>query len=749
MLSRLLSACAALSPPRTTVRERLDALPRQGLPLERPVTIRWNAQLVPFIEAETDRDLAFALGLVHAHLRHGQLELYRHAVFGRLSELAGPIASDADQALRILDLPRAAPAVLAAMSHEDRAWLDAYVEGVNWQIARAPRLPPDFSLLGLSREAFAAEDIIGIGRLAGADVNWMALPEVLRARNRPDFARTWARSLASGRGGTSFGAGEPGPAETLLSASRSGSNCVAVSASRSATGGALLASDPHLGITVPNFWVLVGLLSPSYWAVGFTIPGVPVVTVGRSERLAWGGTNMRAAASDLIDITEREDAAVVSRPVRIRTRLWRDARRTIRDSRFGPVVSDIPFLGTRTGECLALRWTGHDPSDEIGAFLRVMRARNVDEFRSAFAGFAVSPQNMLAADADGNVIHVLAARLPRRTWQVPLGPTIDADAADAGWASFAATTDLPFARNPPDGFFASANNRPTVSSDVPIGWFFSADERVRRLQALLSSREKVGPQGLMALQRDAISTGARDLARELVRRIDETPGAAAAGSGALAALRGWDGSYDAQARAPVPFETLLHDLLPAVYGVKDVAALPPEVKSWGVLVAVLPGDLDALVPDVRAQALRRSLGAAERNLSRFPTWGDMHRLEMNGILSRAPLIGGAFRYRSLPASGSRDTVQKTAHGFVDGRHGSFYGSQARQVSDLSDPDANWFVLLGGQDGWSGSEAYLDQVDLWAKGEYVRLPLRPETVAVEFPLLTRLWPSGEEERGGTP
>ena len=53
--------------------------------------------------------------------------------------------------------------------------------------------------------------------------------------------------------------------------------------------------------------------------------------------------------------------------------------------------------------------------------------------------------------------------------------------------------------------------------------------------------------------------------------------------------------------------------------------------------------------------------------------------------------------------------------------------------------ADQFVLIGGNDGWIGSENALDQVPLWLKGEYIRMPLRPETVAREFPVVTVLGP----------
>jgi penicillin amidase len=65
---------------------------------------------------------------------------------------------------------------------------------------------------------------------------------------------------------------------------------------------------------------------------------------------------------------------------------------------------------------------------------------------------------------------------------------------------------------------------------------------------------------------------------------------------------------------------------------------------------------------------------------------------------------------------------------------------ARHISDLSDPDANWFVLFGGQDGWLGSAAFADQMPLWREGRAIRMPLRPATVAAEFPRVTLLRPA---------
>jgi penicillin amidase len=102
-----------------------------------------------------------------------------------------------------------------------------------------------------------------------------------------------------------------------------------------------------------------------------------------------------------------------------------------------------------------------------------------------------------------------------------------------------------------------------------------------------------------------------------------------------------------------------------------------------------------------------------------------------------PLLGRNFIYGDYPSGGSRETPMKTAHGLINGVTVSTFGSQARFVSDMGDPDSSEFVLIGGNDGWIGSENALDQVPLWLKGEYIRMPLRPETVAREFPVVTVL------------
>ena len=442
-----LSARALLAPlpKRKDVAQRLKVFPTRGLKLEGRVTIYWNERQIPFIEANGDGDAAFALGLVHAHLRLGQIATARMLARGRLSEMIGPAGVGIDRGLRALSYGAAAAEIERNMDEATLLWVGRFVDGLNHYQDSAARLPHDFGVLGLKPEPWTVADLLAIGRLAGTDVNWLVWADLLPLRARADWPDLWARLVKEEKASLpGFDGREQNAAmqQGLGGLSRSGSNSVAVAGHRSATGGALMANDPHLGILVPNVWLIAGVRSPSCHAVGLMPPGLPVFAIGRNPHIAWGGTNLRAASSDLYDVGEVPESEIAERRERIGVRWWFDTEATVRETRWGPIVTDAPPLARFDLPPLALKWTGHDASDEIGAMLAVSRARSFDEFRAAFDRFAVPGQNMLYADAEGNIGQVMAAWLPARAG-APADIVLDTDAHDDSWGAMRTGADLP------------------------------------------------------------------------------------------------------------------------------------------------------------------------------------------------------------------------------------------------------------------------------------------------------------------
>jgi penicillin amidase len=690
--------------PRRTLAQRLAALPATA-PSAAPIRIAWNDHAIPFVEAESLPDLAVGLGIVHAHLRLGQMELLRRVAQGRVSEFLGPLGVTLDQTLRLMDFGRAVPEIIAGLAPDTRAWAEGFLRGVNHVLMHTDP-PEEMRLLRIGREAWTLVDLFTSARLAGADVSWIVYSRLLRARSElPTRAwqALWPQLMAGGM------APLPGAPTGLLV--RAGSNAAAVAGWRSASGGALLAADPHLSVALPNIWLAVGMHAPGLNVVGLMPAGFPIVAIGRNPHLAWAGTSLHAAASDLFDVS---GLALTDRVETIRVRGAGQRRLVLRESPLGPVVSDGTLF--RSAATLALRWVGHTASDEIGAMLRVMQARDSAGFARALEGFAIPGQNMLHATASGSVGHLLALRAPRRA-----GPPADLvlpPGAAGAWERLAGAQEFAAELDPASGVIASANDPPPPGKIAP-GFFYSPTARADRLRALLAGGPRSIDLDAMARTQTDVQGRPDLLAGLLARMPDHHP--------AKQILAAWDGGYDTRSRGAALFEATMAELARRL---PDQAVLRPLQAVWTGRLMLAQRAL-ALDEATLAPILTASLDAGLRLLRGYRSWGRLHRMRLRHYFGGVPVLGWRYRFGAYPSPGGNDTLNKAGHGPVLGPHPVSYGASARFLADMAEPDRNRVVLLGGQDGDLGSTTFMDQVPLWRAGRYIDLPLRPESV--------RRWP----------
>ncbi len=697
------------APPAVSTAARLANIPAGSWPVSAAVNIHWDAYQIPSIEATDEWDLAVGLGAVHAHLRLAQMEAMRRIALGQISEIIGPAGIELDRALRLVDFPRAAPGIEAMLPVATRRWLEGFLAGVNHHIAHASAQPHEFALLGMAAEPWTLRHLLAVSRLASADVSWLVFTRLLHAEARMPAAE-WAQLWPAMQDGDTL----PWPSnleEAALGLVR-GSNSAAVPAARSASGAGMIASDPHLSITLPAMWLVAGLHCPGFDAVGLMIPGLPALGLGRNAAIAWGGTSLHAASSDLVDVSaepmarRRETVRVKGRP---------SVELLLRETRFGPVVSDgMLFASARP---LSLQWVGHRPSDEFTALLGVMHAGGFEQFRDALAGFALPGQTMVMVEMPGSnggrAGRVTAAHLPRRP-DAPMASVVCDPAAM--WP----LDDLvPASRSAAAGHevVTSANERPPALP-VPVGFFFAPPERASRLNALLAG-SAISPDTLRSVQLDVIQPRSVAMRDALLPRLR----ASSRDQPALAALAAWDGSYGRASQGALVFEALATALARRLI---PRASLHLLGAIWTGRAIAAHRILQAPQPDLDA-AFRQ----AARVLRRCGAWGGAHRLALRHPLAALPLVGARYATPGMAMPGSNDTLNKTGHGPVRGRHRVTFGACARHFSDMADPDANHFVLLGGQDGWLGSANAADQVALWQAGGGITVPLRPEPA--------RTWP----------
>ncbi|MBK8975118.1 MAG: penicillin acylase family protein [Planctomycetes bacterium] len=725
--------------------ERLLAVPTAALPLHGAAELRWNGEQVPYLLCEDDGDVPLLLGIVHAHLRRTQMELFRRIAQGRLSELGGPLAWDVDHTLRALDIDRAVPAIEATLPAPTRAWLVRYVEGVNLQASRAVAAPPECGLLGIDvRADWTVADVLAVARLGSIDINLARFLGAQGVATAERYTEYRARMERYDRDGVvSYGPEQPTPLDFLVERSKSGSNAFVVGGARTRSGAALIASDPHLGFLLPNVWCVVAWRTPTQQVAGLTLPGVPAVVVGRNRHIAWGGTNMGAWSSSLYDVAGLPADAVSTRSETLRTRWWFDHDIELRETPYGPLISDAPLLRELGLPPLALDWRGHRPSDEITAFLRVGVATDWDSFRAAFETYATGGQNFLYADAHGHIGQLLATELVPAASRAEGALQDGSDPAGPVREPGVPGTRLPAVVDPPEGYLVSANNTP-VLTEPPVSAYRNSNDRVLRIRELIEQQGTLGVADMRRIQRDVHSRSSAAAAAALLAAVDAE--ALSAGARALRdRLAGWDGDYAIDSVGAVAFQAVVAALLEAHYRPYWGDAIAKSLASSTALNVFLQDDVAGGAID--AAKLRSAFEAAAAAVEPATTWGDVHRVRLRHPLGFAPLIGGSYTFLEMPIAGSTTTIAKSAHAVSAESHASFYGAQARHVADLGDPDENWFLLLGGQDGWLGSANLIDQAERWNRGDMVRVPFSELAIERHFRIRQPL--TGGVETAGEP
>lgn len=736
---------------------------RQSLPeLEGEARVRGSGAAVeilrdrhgiPHIYAGSLADAHFALGYVHAQDRLWQMELNRRIGSGRLAEILGPAALEADRFMRALGLRRVAAANLRRYDAETRALLDAYAAGVNAFLLARPVLPPEFLLLGVRPEPWSAIDSIVWTKVMALDLgtNWrtellrMRLSRTLTTERIQEFLPPYPgdpppqiadlRALYSGLE-------KKLPAEKVFSEANpdflAGSNSWVVAGAHTASGKPLLANDPHLGLTAPPVWYFAHLSAPGLDAIGGTLPGVPGVLLGRNERIAWGFTSTGADAQDLY--LERIDSAFLETEEIIKVKGAPDERLVSRRSRHGPVISDVSRTAVEAsprGYVVALAWTALAEDDmTMQAALKLSRARDWKGFLAAARDLHAPAQTATYADVDGNVGFVSAGRIPLRKPGNDLRGLAPAPGWDEryDWAGYIPFEELPQALNPPGGSVVLANHKIVPEGYAHhITYEWQPPYRAKRIHQLLGDG-KHDLASFKRMQGDIVSLAVRELLPHF--------------SGVRSPLEGWDGTMAAERREPLIMAAWWRELARAVYADELGDAFRGNWNARAVFLSNVLARQRHWCDDVRTQPvetcedlLAPSLDKALQDLRiRYGEdwrWGEAHvARHRHRPFARHAWLSRLFDIR-VPTPGDSYTVNAGRIDFDDPAepYANRHAASLRAISDLGDPQASVFIHSGGQSGNPLSGWYRNFAGPWARGEYV--PMLTERTRIEAAGVQRL------------
>ncbi|MEJ6814241.1 MAG: penicillin acylase family protein [Octadecabacter sp.] len=756
-----------------------------------PVEIVRDNANVPHIFGETDEDVFFALGLAHAQDRLWQMTMLRRTAQGRLSELFGMRTLPIDQLIRRLDLYPLSRSSVDALDARTQAALSAYSDGVNAWISQVNsgargRGAPEMWVFNHAIAPWQPADSVSIIKLMALQLSSHLEEEVLRARTSlllsnedrlndllpltpgagfaalPNYAAlmpdvpTYAPNSRM-----AFDPISPVVPRALAGAS----NAWAAGVPRSATGSTLLANDPHLGLTAPSIWYLTRLELSSGGVIGGTIPGVPVVMLGRSSDLGWGITSSYLDDQDVyIEEVNPSDASQYRVPNGWANFETRDSIIRIKDAPSvtvqlqwtvnGPVLPPDQYdLATirPPGHVTAVAWTALSPQDTtIQAAMELMRATSVEAGIAAAEGY-IAPSQMLTL-ADRNSVglklighvpnrdpnHVTEGRMPHYGY-LPQNR----------WDGRRPYVENPQWIDPIGGIVGNTNNK-IVEAPFPahISHLWGDSQRVNRWRLLMQAREVHTRDSFIEAQSDTVSYTARSILPLIGADLWFTGEAAPEGTSvklrqdALALLAEWNGEMNEHLPEPLIYsawmralqDRLIRDELgPLSREFTHVEPLFIErvyrdtggASAWCDVLQSAPQETCS---DIARLALDDALiwvGEHHGTALESVRWGNAHEATLDHpVLGEAPVLRWFVNIRQSTSGGDNTLMRGRTSGVGDDPFRNVHAAAYRGVYDFADPDSSVFITSTGQSGHFLSRYYDDLGDLWRRGEYIPMSLDP-------------------------
>lgn len=516
--------------------------------LSAPVTIVRDADGIPTITAQDRRDLAYALGYAHGQERFFQMDLQRRVAAGELAALVGKAALKVDEDHRVHRFRALAEHELSLMNPAQRKFMAAYAAGVNAGLAHLSVRPWQYLLLGEKPQPWTDADTILTIDAMFFDLNQdgantreldIARMRAVLPKALADFLLApsphWEAPMQGGptepvpmpdasvfdlRGSApskvAFARGVRAVALTDNADTGIGSNGSAVGGTLTG-GGAILANDPHLSLRVPNIWYRAQLRYPdpahpqrTIDLNGVTLPGAPALVIGSNGHLAWGFTNSSGDWMDWVRVIRNPKhpsqyetpsgwATIVRHDESIHVKGAPDAHVTVEDTIWGPIMAKAP-----DGTSLALAWTAQDPRAVNLNLMKLETMDTVDQALALAPTIGIPPQNLVVADARGNIGWSIAGSvIPVRAGFDPSAPA-DWSKPGTGWVGYATAAQDPRIMNPPGSRIWTANQR-IVSGDalVLIGdGGYDLGARAQQVRDGLQARNHFSARDMLDIQLD-------------------------------------------------------------------------------------------------------------------------------------------------------------------------------------------------------------------------------------------------------
>lgn len=727
---------------------------------------------IAYIHSANSSDAAFAMGYVHAQERLFQMDIFRRAGLGRLSEVMGEKTIKVDKLFRTLGFLESARQNFNNLSSESKSLLKNYCEGINLYIKNSPdKLGVEFNILGYRPELWKPVHCLLISKLLAWELNMSWRTDIIftnlvkklgkekAIQILPEFSENApyiinenitddSRENVSADG--ILEADKLFREITGLQGSHIGSNNWVVNGMRSFSGKPMIANDPHLSFSVPGKWYVASVNSPEWKADGFTIPGLPLIVIGKNQNIAWAVTNVMADDSDFYyEHLDSTGQYYYENNILKKLTIIKD---TIKIKNRKPLVHKIKIAGTRRivnavhdklyryhkQKVISFRWTALESGNEFESFLQINKAADWNDFRNALSKFTAPGQNFIYADASGNIGYICAAKLPVRNNNSPTFIT-EISSQENNWQGFVPYEEMPFLYNPVENFIATANNKTKYDFPYHISNFWEPTSRIERIRELINSRSKLTKEDFKSFQNDYFSYYAKNVIPYLLDAYQNARIKNKNLRKSLEIIKKWNFIEDKNSPAPALFEVFLNNLIKNTYMDEMGKKM---FEDYIVLQNVPYRSIQQLLKDKyhpwfdvsstsdtenRDWVIRKSfietLEFLEKefgdNIQNW-RWGNLHKVTLKHIFSgELNIIDKLINIGPHEIGGSGTTVFNTEYEF-NNNYDAVLGPSMKFIYDFGEKNSFEFIMPAGQSGHILSSHYKDMNEKWLNGYYIKV-----------------------------
>ena len=739
--------------------------------LSENVTVHFDENGVPHINAETQKDAYTALGYVHAQDRLWQMELIRRIAPGRLSEIFGDKLVETDVFFAGLGLVEDANESIAKIDINSEAYklTIAYLDGVN-QFVEEGATPIEYNLIGLEKTKFTVNDVynvfgymsfsfaiaqktdpllqeikekLGDNYLAELEIPVYSNTALLKSEKNPIVKASFAKAMTA-------------MYEQLPISPFIGSNSWVIAADKTKNGKVIFANDPHIGFSQPSVWYQSHIKTPDYEMYGYSLALTPFPLLGHNRDYAYGLTMFENDDVDFYieknnpeNLNEYETPTgfstykTVQKTIKIKDAP--DTTFTVKISRHGPIMNNL-LKQIDDERPIAMQWIYKKTDNQIlDVGYQISHAKSLHDFKEGAKLLHAPGLNMMYGDAKDNIAWIASGKLYKYRDLINTKLYLDGASGKDEILSYIDFEDNPQSINPASNYVYSSNNQPDTIAGVLYPGYYLPEDRGQRIEQLLEVKNDWTQEDVQQMIFDVTSPVVPQVIANLVASL-KTENFTKNEQEALKNLKDWNGEYKKEDTAPTIYNRFLYEFLEGTFKDELGESFPmfmqtPLMKKMIAVqakkaVSVWFDDVTTEPKETKSDIVQRSfinaISFLENQLGdtvSLWSWSKVISVEHGHALAAGgETLRKIFNVGPFSMDGGNEVINNQLFTLNEtGIYKVKAGPSTRRVIDFSNIENSVSILPTGQSGNVFSKHYKDQAQKYVNGEFVKTMLNKDEI----------------------